>query len=51
MQILMEMLLLFLHLSKFGHGDITGDGGIEFWSNRKKVTTKWFQITNQNWMS
>jgi malonate-semialdehyde dehydrogenase (acetylating)/methylmalonate-semialdehyde dehydrogenase len=40
-----------INLSKFGHGDITGDGGIEFWSNRKKVTTKWFQITNQNWMS
>lgn len=37
--------------SKFGHGDITGNGGIEFWSNRKKVTTKWFQITNNNWMS
>jgi malonate-semialdehyde dehydrogenase (acetylating) / methylmalonate-semialdehyde dehydrogenase len=37
--------------SKFGHGDITGSGGIEFWSNRKKVTTKWFQITNNNWMS
>jgi malonate-semialdehyde dehydrogenase (acetylating)/methylmalonate-semialdehyde dehydrogenase len=37
--------------SKFGHGDITGEGGIEFWSNRKKVTTKWFQITNNNWMS
>jgi malonate-semialdehyde dehydrogenase (acetylating) / methylmalonate-semialdehyde dehydrogenase len=37
--------------SKFGHGDITGNAGIEFWSNRKKVTTKWFQITNNNWMS
>ncbi len=37
--------------SKFGHGDITGNGGVEFWSNRKKVTTKWFQITNNNWMS
>ncbi|WGL60110.1 aldehyde dehydrogenase family protein [Pigmentibacter sp. JX0631] len=37
--------------SKFGHGDITSDGGLEFWSNRKKVTTKWFQIKNQNWMS
>ena len=40
-----------IHQSKFGHGDITGDGGIEFWSNRKKVTSKWFQITNNNWMS
>ncbi|APJ03969.1 CoA-acylating methylmalonate-semialdehyde dehydrogenase [Silvanigrella aquatica] len=40
-----------INQSKFGHGDITGNGGIEFWSNRKKVTTKWTQITNQNWMS
>lgn len=40
-----------INQSKFGHGDITSDGGVEFWSNRKKVTTKWFQISNQNWMS
>ena len=40
-----------INQSKFGHGDITSDGGVEFWSNRKKVTTKWFQLANQNWMS
>jgi hypothetical protein len=27
--------------SKFGDMDITGDGGIEFFSNRIKVTSKW----------
>lgn len=28
-------------LSKFGDTDITGDGGMEFFSTRRKVTTKW----------
>lgn len=28
-------------LSKFGSYDITGDGAMEFFSNRIKVTTKW----------
>jgi acyl-CoA reductase-like NAD-dependent aldehyde dehydrogenase len=28
-------------LSKFGDGDITGDGGLEFFTTRRKVTTKW----------
>jgi malonate-semialdehyde dehydrogenase (acetylating)/methylmalonate-semialdehyde dehydrogenase len=37
--------------SRFGHGDITGAGGVEFWSNRKKITTKWAQHTDKNWMS
>ena len=27
--------------SKFGTSDITGDGAMEFFSNRRKVTTKW----------
>ena len=27
--------------SKFGHGDITGKSGVEFWTNLKKVTTRW----------
>jgi malonate-semialdehyde dehydrogenase (acetylating) / methylmalonate-semialdehyde dehydrogenase len=27
--------------SKFGDLDITGDGGMEFFSNRIKVTSKW----------
>jgi malonate-semialdehyde dehydrogenase (acetylating)/methylmalonate-semialdehyde dehydrogenase len=37
--------------SKFGCGDITGSGGVEFWSNRKKITTKWAAQTDKNWMS
>ncbi len=37
--------------SRFGNGDITGAGGIEFWSNRKKITTKWALHTDKNWMS
>lgn len=28
-------------LSKFGDSDITGDGGLEFFTTRRKVTTKW----------
>lgn len=27
--------------SKFGHLDITGDGGMEFFSHRVKITSKW----------
>jgi malonate-semialdehyde dehydrogenase (acetylating) / methylmalonate-semialdehyde dehydrogenase len=41
--------------SRFGHGDITGLGGVEFWSKLKKVTAKWAQSTigveNGSWMS
>ena len=37
--------------SKFGSGDITGWGGVEFWSNRKKITTKWSTQGDKNWMS
>jgi malonate-semialdehyde dehydrogenase (acetylating)/methylmalonate-semialdehyde dehydrogenase len=37
--------------SRFGHGDITGAGGVEFWSNRKKITTKWALHADKNWMS
>jgi malonate-semialdehyde dehydrogenase (acetylating)/methylmalonate-semialdehyde dehydrogenase len=37
--------------SRFGNGDITGAGGVEFWSNRKKITTKWALHTDKNWMS
>ncbi|NBX16545.1 MAG: aldehyde dehydrogenase family protein [Proteobacteria bacterium] len=28
-------------LSRFGHGDITGRSGLDFWSDLKKVTTAW----------
>ena len=27
--------------SKYGHGDITGKSGVEFWTNLKKVTARW----------
>ncbi|KAJ2711506.1 hypothetical protein H4R19_003217 [Coemansia spiralis] len=37
--------------SRFGAGDITGDGGIELFSYRRKVTTKWAAPTEQSWMS
>jgi malonate-semialdehyde dehydrogenase (acetylating)/methylmalonate-semialdehyde dehydrogenase len=37
--------------SRFGHGDITGAGGVEFWSQLKKITSKWAQQTDASWMS
>lgn len=37
--------------SKFGHGDITGENSLNFWSNLKKVTTKWQMQEDHNWMS
>lgn len=37
--------------SKFGTGDITGWGGVELWSSRKKITTKWAAQSDRNWMS
>jgi malonate-semialdehyde dehydrogenase (acetylating) / methylmalonate-semialdehyde dehydrogenase len=37
--------------SKFGVGDITGRGSIEFWSKAKKITTKWNREAGTNWMS
>jgi len=37
--------------SKFGVGDITGRSSIEFWSQNKKVTTKWNPEAQINWMS
>jgi malonate-semialdehyde dehydrogenase (acetylating)/methylmalonate-semialdehyde dehydrogenase len=37
--------------SKFGHGDITGPAAVEFWSNRKKITTKWAVQKDASWMS
>ncbi|MBH08778.1 MAG: methylmalonate-semialdehyde dehydrogenase (CoA acylating) [Candidatus Marinimicrobia bacterium] len=27
--------------SKYGHGDITGKSGVNFWTNLKKVTARW----------
>jgi malonate-semialdehyde dehydrogenase (acetylating)/methylmalonate-semialdehyde dehydrogenase len=37
--------------SKFGVGDITGRGSIEFWTQSKKITTKWNREAGINWMS
>jgi len=34
--------------SKYGHGDITGKSGIEFWTNLKKVTARWPEST-ESW--
>jgi malonate-semialdehyde dehydrogenase (acetylating)/methylmalonate-semialdehyde dehydrogenase len=36
--------------SRFGHGDITGVGGVELWTKLKKVTTKWAPVANGSWM-
>lgn len=40
-----------IHASKFGHGDITGRSGIEFWSDVKKISTKWSPQKETNWMN
>jgi malonate-semialdehyde dehydrogenase (acetylating)/methylmalonate-semialdehyde dehydrogenase len=37
--------------SRFGVGDITGRGSIEFWTQTKKTTTKWAPQAATNWMS
>lgn len=40
-----------INASKFGHGDITGVHSLNFWTNVKKITTKWEKQNDQNWMS
>ncbi len=37
--------------SKFGYGDITGDHSLNFWTNVKKITTKWELQSDATWMS
>ena len=37
--------------SKMGEPDITGDGGLEFFTIRRKVTTKWAPPEEQSWLS
>jgi len=37
--------------SKFGVGDITGKSSINFWTQKKKITTKWNPEDQINWMS
>ena len=31
--------------SKYGHGDITGRSGVDFWTNLKKITARWPEST------
>jgi malonate-semialdehyde dehydrogenase (acetylating)/methylmalonate-semialdehyde dehydrogenase len=40
-----------VNASKFGHGDMTGPYSLDFWSNVKKITTKWEPQSDSNWMS
>ena len=37
--------------SKFGHGNITGWDGYRFWTQPRKITTKWALQKDQTWMS
>jgi len=37
--------------SRFGVGDITGKGSIEFWTRSRKITSKWNRDAGTNWMS
>lgn len=37
--------------SKFGVGDITGKSSIQFWTELKKVTSKWNPEDKKDWMS
>ncbi len=39
-----------VNASKFGHGDITGQHSLDFWSNVKKVTIKWEAQNDSTWM-
>jgi malonate-semialdehyde dehydrogenase (acetylating)/methylmalonate-semialdehyde dehydrogenase len=37
--------------SRFGHGDITGAGGVALWSQTKKITTRWAPSSDRSWTS
>jgi malonate-semialdehyde dehydrogenase (acetylating)/methylmalonate-semialdehyde dehydrogenase len=37
--------------SKLGHGDMTGPGAVDFWSDLKKITSKWALQPDATWMS
>ncbi|MCP4676497.1 MAG: CoA-acylating methylmalonate-semialdehyde dehydrogenase [Deltaproteobacteria bacterium] len=39
------------NMSKFGHGDMTGEDGFRFWTRPKKVTTRWSMAEDATWMS
>lgn len=40
-----------INASKFGAGDITGVHSLDFWSDVKKITTKWEKQNDSTWMS
>ncbi|KAJ2800449.1 aldehyde dehydrogenase (NADP(+)) ald6 [Coemansia guatemalensis] len=40
-----------INRSRFGAGDITGDAAVEFFSYRRKITTKWAVSAEKSWMS
>jgi len=37
--------------SRFGAGDMTGAGGVELWTQLKKITSKWTMQSDATWMS
>jgi malonate-semialdehyde dehydrogenase (acetylating) / methylmalonate-semialdehyde dehydrogenase len=37
--------------SRFGAGDMTGAGGLELWTQLKKITSKWAPQSDATWMS
>lgn len=39
-----------IQASKFGHGDITGEHSLDFWSDVRKVTMKWEKQNDSTWM-
>ena len=36
--------------SRFGAGDITGEDAIRFWTQTRKVTTKWLSESSNHWL-
>jgi malonate-semialdehyde dehydrogenase (acetylating) / methylmalonate-semialdehyde dehydrogenase len=37
--------------SRFGQGDMTGPGGVELWTQLKKITTRWAPSLDASWTS
>lgn len=37
--------------SRYGQGDITGMEGVAFWTELRKITSKWAQNPDKNWMN
>jgi malonate-semialdehyde dehydrogenase (acetylating)/methylmalonate-semialdehyde dehydrogenase len=37
--------------SRFGHGEITGSGALDLWSQLKKITTRWAASPDSSWTS